>query len=764
VFLGILTFVIVILGAISHYRSGIWSAVLTLWSALLAGAVAFGLYLPLSHAWFPMGDLGSAVHYWGDGLMLLLLFVVVFGILRVLADQLLRNAMTFQAIIDSAGGAVIGAAAGYVVGGVLAVFAQMMPLAPTSVLGYGPFDLKSGKRVGHLFTRADDVVLGLYNGILGGALAGQDGDLAAVYPAPGPATGDAAGNARRGRGVDDILGYYFHRRLEYAIVVNEDLGVFAEKGRRGGVPVKRAKETTYNPGRGSVPTKIRVEKASMVPYGRWVKTWRAVRPAADGKEFAVEWTSQDDDIVKVGAQADYAVLMVDLAFRPATEDAYSLSLSDWELVSGYKSPDGKPMEFPRAKLWGEAKVTQGGAGVDLMPLAAVGTEKQSAMLDDGSVEAEGWHPAKGLGKDADALFLAKAAVWNFGGGTRKAKATLAFLVPSLTMPWQYGVRCGGVALRTGRNVKAKKGLFKGRSETVGPFKMKITDVQRVSQLPGVKKEAAEGRELILVSLDLSKSGKVAMLLTPDDWPLTNVALKEEYAGSLLETIEVKDGEPVAKRSLRNADAKVEGAEPVMNEAGDKGERLSPSWEIYLLDRSAKVAMTLVFEVPRGKPFSQYDFKVADDMEAEPPEWYLLRNVASLRSSTHLVEYEDDEAMDEVPVRLSSGRVTSFRAPAASGSELLVVTVTIAPKKQGDTAYYELKVENISLKAVKGPKAGRVVPIHSLRFADEEAFHRPKADEALTIKGEKNVQIAFYVTKDREEMSLTVKGFKAIKLD
>ena len=123
-----------------------------------------------------------------------------------------------------------------------------------------------------------------------------------------------------------------------------------------------------------------------------------------------------------------------------------------------------------------------------------------------------------------------------------------------------------------------------------------------------------------------------------------------------------------------------------------------------------------------------------------------------------------DAVAEVPLRLSSGKVVAFKTAAASGAEMLVVTVLISPKKEGDRNYYELKVGDIQLKAVKGPKAGRVVPIYGLRFADEEAFHKPVTDEVLTVRGEKELQIAFYVTKDREEMSLTVKGFKAMDVE
>lgn len=757
---------VIAFAAYSHYRSGLWRAVLTLWSALLAGAVAFGFYLPLSRAVFGVGDTLTDTHaYWGDGLTLLLLFIVTFGVLRVATEQLLRNAMPLKALVDGIGGAVVGAAAGYVMAGVLAVFAQMMPLSPTSVLGYQPYDLLTGERTGRMMTRADERVLGLYNAVLGGALSVGDGNLASRYPASDPAAVAERDGASGGVVVDDILRYYFRRRFEYAVRTTDELAPFTGHKRRG-VAVVAGPSSLFSPGRGIPDVRITVRDVKMVPYRQWAAGWREVTP---GQGVALVWATADGGTLKVPQREEQSlsVLLVDLTFRPETEDAYSLSLGDWELASSFRSTGKNAMSLPRAKLWGAGKAATSATKTVVTPVEAIDTEKSQAILDGASVTVEGWQKATGGDEDADAVFVANTGVWNFDGSSRKAKATLAFVVPSLSMTWQYGLKCGGAAV-SAKDQRNKEGLFKGRRVEAEPFKIRIIDAQWLPTLPGVGKEAASGAELAVVTMELVKSDKNPVLLTADNWELKNLTLKQSCGGALLETVKVTDGEPEVNRSARNrnTDIMVEGAKPVMTAGGERGQQLSEAWEMYFQERSAKVEVKLVFEVPRGRRSDRYTFAVSEKPSAEAPEWYLLRNVKPIGSRTQIVELVDHETREGITVQLSGDRVREMSAGQIGGQDILVLTVSIGSKDADDRYYYELDLSAVQLKATKGPRAGREIQMFAYQTEGAKAFSRylPNKPPRIMMQGEREVEFAYFVTKERENLQLSIKGFKAMKLE
>ncbi|NIA22314.1 MAG: hypothetical protein GWP05_10215, partial [Anaerolineaceae bacterium] len=234
--LEIMAIIIIGLAAFIHYRAGLWAAVLSLWVVLVAGAVAFGFFLPLSGLLFGADPLKASC-YWADGLCLLLVFTVAFALLRLVAERFLRNSMTFRPQIDTIAGPAVGAVAGYFLAGMLVVFAQMMPLPP-KVMGYQPFALegKPGLRADHLIGRYDDATLGLYNALFDGPLGGGEGNLAAHYPAADPPRAPGARNRFRGATVDDILYHYFRQRTRYALLSTKGAGVYGgDKGK--GVPL-----------------------------------------------------------------------------------------------------------------------------------------------------------------------------------------------------------------------------------------------------------------------------------------------------------------------------------------------------------------------------------------------------------------------------------------------------------------------------------------------------------------------------------------------
>ncbi len=750
------------LAAYSHYRSGLWSALLTLWVALVAGAVAFGLYLPLSSAVFATDDPSAGSYYWGDGLVLLLLFGVSFGALRIGADQVLRNRMTLPAVADTVGGGVLGAMAGYLGAGLLAVFAQMLPLPATSVMGYKPFDPKTGERADHLATRADDFVLGLYDGLFAKALSGREAGLAASYTSRALKPAGKPPFPFRGRGVDDILYHYFRRRFEYAMVNEDGLGVYARKA----VPTMPGRRGTYQARRAEFGTEMRVERAWVVPELVWLD--RSGRPTVRMKPSDFEWMDSagvalEEEDVPDGA----GFLFVDVTFRPdAKEGFHMIQLRDWHLDSNFREKEGRIVVPKLVGAARKAASDEEAPGSELVPLAAEAEGDEPSILDAGSVTIERSEEISGLPDDADRVFVARSADWIFETPERKARATLVFLVPSMTRRWHYGLMCGYRPRgRSGGKREDQDGLFRDFTQKLESLEITVEqDARRERDLPEVGREAAGENELLVVQVDIEKTDEGTLVVSEKNLVLTDIESDEQYSGELFEEVRKDDEELEPRRKTRDADILASGAKPVMDETGRRGYQLSPQWQMYFQEEGAEVRDTLlVFEVPRGKPLTRFRFKRVGEPAAGPPEWFLLRNMSDIRSRTHFLELEGCGFPESIKVDLGGGRVREVSSHEASGLKVLTIGIALRPKEEGDKGYYRFPLEDVELRATRGAHEGRETPMFALRFGDEEVFHRPKKDEVLTIEGERRIEFAFYTTRKLEEMRLSVSGFGQIDL-
>jgi colicin V production protein len=777
VFLEIFAILIIALAGFMHFRSGIWSAVQTLWAALLAGAVAFGFFIPLSKALFPPGDLLiETKQYWGDALMLLLLFVVTFSGVRLVAEHLLRNEMKFKPLVDTIGGAALGAASGYIIAGMLAVFAQMMPLPPDSVLGYKPFELATGARADRMATRADESVLGLYNAVLGGSLAGGDGNLASHYPSSTPSA--VTGEAARGSTVDDILHYYFRRRLQYAIAICDDLRSF-KGSKRNGVSLDAGSTETYAP-RGGGEVRMTVHGVRKMPYRAWRK---GLTETSSDAEWQLQWPMTDGQAVKVSRRDEQscAVMLVDVSFTPLAGQA--ISLGDWSITHDLRSgarqsgdarsrkkrrTKTRSVAMPKAKLWGLGKVgaVDLGTASTVVPIGAVkGDEKEKAKaILPANVEIEAYRKNASLARGADAEYLASSAVWNFNAESPEARATLAFLVPAMSMPRQFGLKCGSVADVSEMSKKQNPdGLYKGRKLEAEPLKFSIKAVSWMPSHAAVK-TVGKNNELVVLDLEISKAGKEAMRFSADDLTLHNTTIKKDYSAWLIEPVAVEEGTPTVKRSVRYADIHVTDGETVMADGGATGHRASEEWEIFFVaGKSGKATVQVAFEIPRGRRADSYRFGVPEDLEGDAPEWYLMRNVKPVASRTHLVDIEDSMSAKSIKIDVN-GTIREIQASTAGGQEILVIVISVTPKSSDDKNYYEIKPAEVSLKASRGPRAGRDIPLFACRPEGDKAFRRrPKASDTILIRGERELEFAYYVPRQREALQFLLKGFKTLKL-
>jgi uncharacterized membrane protein required for colicin V production len=827
VVLEIITVVVIALAAFSHWRAGIWSAVLSLWASLLAGAVAFGLYVPLSHAFFGgESKPGEMQYFWCDGLMLILLFVISFAVLRIVSEHLLRNRMAFKPMADSIGGAAIGALTGYVAAGVLAVFAQMMPLSPTSVLGYQPFDAKTGRRANHLATHADDVVLGLYNSLLGGALSGREGNLASLYEAGEPGSAVAPGDS-----AEDILRYYFRRR---SLLAMEAAGLRPFKyGEDKGVPLVGADgELVVTPhGIENNATAILVQSVEVVRYGDWVKNVQSlaaekakllretVEPLAedlqkalggkdelalaavesrvgqampgalqaewdeyerltrvkekqellekwlDGGSSSVSWTSPSGTVMRPGSDSkDVAVLLVTLSFGPGSTQAVNKSLSDWTLVPGFAVGDYDAASRP--KLVGLAVRTEEDGLSTLTPKEPEG---QPSLLNDG-VAVESYR----RDSDDDTVeYFADAASWSFESEEQRTEATLAFLVPATASPEWYGICCAmpkpkGGGSKAGSKVSTnKEGLIKGRKGEVAGLKWDILDVTWAATVISAK-EPAKGNELVVVKMKWTqKDAKQPVLVKAADLWLENTTLGKKYPARLREVLETKKGEeaPTPKRTLssRTADILVE-EKPATASLEKYSEQLSEKWELFLKG-SGYATVDLVFEVPTDRMADNYTFGVSDTVSHEQPEWYGLRTMATIRSSTHDVARNRVGDKESIAlVNPSDGRVMPPWSPSSMGGQkLLSIAVNLQTRKPGDQNYYEVPLKDFRLKA-SGDKA---IDLYAYRLEGETAFRRydARTPAIVRLQGTKELELIYLVSKESEGLQLTLAGFsRVIKVD
>jgi hypothetical protein len=809
--LEIVAILIMALAAFLHYRAGIWGAVLTVFAVLVAGAAAFGFFLPASAA---VGGAGfGAMRFWGDALMFLAIFLGAFVVLRLATEQLLKNAMSFFPLINTIGGAVIGLLAGYLAAGIFTVFVQMLPLPP-EVLGYEPYKLGSIQRADHLSLKYDEFAVGLYGGLSRNAL--QIGDatgLAARYPAQDLAK---APDPSRGSTSDDLLYYYFSRRVEFALRNADPLLLYGEDKTRqlSGVRLVNA-NGSFGAGNASAanrsgpPTQIKIQNAWTSPVLDWT--------GPDGKRTVItpnqlKWMQPDGS--EGEADRDAVFLVVKVAFRSQAKDVVAINLNDWFLDSVFMTQDSgqghskrsEPFEIHFPKLLAPAESKTGAAVPNPIAVPAKGNELP--FLDTSSVRADNlyvngktapaWAPAAGLkpaGKDAlpNALLLASDAAWNFDPEAKNqsdAEATLVFAVPSLTQPFQYGLKCFQKPVVSAPGVHLETGLIPGVIQKLPGFKITVIDVDHKPSLPELGR-AKPDHDFMIAKISISRSDAGGAVMNQKDLLLNYEALKDkdkkdngDFPGQLRLEYETKSGKTERLGRFSNADlltgqsltplpAKSEKTAPTsavsaasavaaVKPDGTEIEVFS-DWEFYFKAKGASCEVTLIFEVPHGKPAAQYKFKLAEELPSVAPDWYLRKFPKRVTTSTNTIALKSAEVVPSLPLLTGSGKVTQFTVGEEAGAEMAVLTVTVAPKKDDDLSYYQIKVSDftamLKMKGLQKP-----IALFALRLPDEQSF-RPrlslKDDEIMTLHGPTDLAVAIYAVKGYSELQLKVSSFQSL---
>lgn len=120
------TILIMLMVAYAHWREGIFTAVTMCVNVFLAGLFTFNFWEPLADVFDPVFAKSFLAGY-EDMLVMLLLFSVSLGVLRVLTNNLSTTQVEFQPLLQQFGGAAFGLITGYFVSGILLCMMQTLP-------------------------------------------------------------------------------------------------------------------------------------------------------------------------------------------------------------------------------------------------------------------------------------------------------------------------------------------------------------------------------------------------------------------------------------------------------------------------------------------------------------------------------------------------------------------------------------------------------------------------------------------------------------
>lgn len=116
----VLTILIIAAVGYAFFVEGLFTAFVMFCNVFAAGLVAFNFWEPIAEA---IGGLGG----YEDSLVLVLLFSLTLGLLRLTTHNIATNLIEFNFLMDKIGGALFGLATGYLISGFLACVFQTLP-------------------------------------------------------------------------------------------------------------------------------------------------------------------------------------------------------------------------------------------------------------------------------------------------------------------------------------------------------------------------------------------------------------------------------------------------------------------------------------------------------------------------------------------------------------------------------------------------------------------------------------------------------------
>lgn len=122
----LLMVIIVVTVAYFHFAQGFFSAFLSLVMALVAAAIALGMFEPLVFK-ISQGKFSDESH----GVMLCVLFALTYIILRAAFDKMVPGNVNFGSTPDKIGAALCGLIVGLLTAGIVAIATQTLPFGPS---------------------------------------------------------------------------------------------------------------------------------------------------------------------------------------------------------------------------------------------------------------------------------------------------------------------------------------------------------------------------------------------------------------------------------------------------------------------------------------------------------------------------------------------------------------------------------------------------------------------------------------------------------
>lgn len=108
---------------------GLWSNMITLINIMLSGLIAFGFYLPLGGVIIEKASSAASYTMLLDFIFIWLIYVIAFVVLqRIFTNNLSRTRMRFKHPIDTVGGPIVAAIAGWMMAGFLGATLHIAPL------------------------------------------------------------------------------------------------------------------------------------------------------------------------------------------------------------------------------------------------------------------------------------------------------------------------------------------------------------------------------------------------------------------------------------------------------------------------------------------------------------------------------------------------------------------------------------------------------------------------------------------------------------